>query len=170
MGCIELNIHLGKKRKTNNALSAELLLLQNNTFKFIAQQTAIKSQPEKNNDIGLVLDMVKLSKSRESKLTRRKDGTFKSWKGGKTKAQLKKKKQNFHGIAVHIGKEFRRQNRRTAKVGDIVRTKKLDGRFHRGAFWYIRTRNGWRKSPSQTRKPTKAMIKKVNTSSRKGRR
>ena len=114
--------------------------------------------------------MVKLTKARKRKLIRNPDGTIKEWKGGKTKAQLKKKKQNFHGIAIHIGKEFRKQHRRSPKVGDIVRTKKLDGRFHKGAFWYIRTKNGWRRSPTGTRKPTRAQIKRVNANSREGRR
>ncbi len=113
--------------------------------------------------------MTKLTKARKRKLTRRADGTFKSWKGGKSKGQLKKKKNTFQGIATHIGLEYKRQHGRVAKVGDIVRTRKLDGSFHKGAFYYIKTRNGWRKSPTATRKPTKAQIRRVDKNSRKGR-
>jgi len=61
------------------------------------------------------------TKKRQKAVVRRKDGTFKVWKGGKRKQDLKKKRNNFHGIAIHLGKEFSRQHGRPAKVGEIVR-------------------------------------------------
>lgn len=66
---------------------------------------------------------------------------------------------SFHGIKTHIGKEFERQKGRVAKIGDIVRTKKSDGTYHKGAFWYIKTRKGWRKFG--LKKPTKSQIVKA---------
>ncbi len=104
---------------------------------------------------------------RQRACMRRRDGTFKKWRGGRTKAQLKKKRNTFQGIAVHIGKEYVRQHGRPARVGAIVRKKKLDGSYHRGAFWYVRTPNGWRKSGP--RKPTRAKIRALCRRSRKGR-
>jgi len=113
--------------------------------------------------------MPRWTKKRQRAVNRRADGTFKPWTGGKSKSQLKKKKNNFQGIAIHIGNEFKKQNKRTAKVGDTVRTKRKDGQYHKGAFWYIKTKNEWRKSPTETRKPTSATIKRVNEASRPGR-
>ncbi len=104
---------------------------------------------------------------RARRLKRRADGTFKTWTGGRTKSELKKKQNNFQGIAIHIGKEYRRQHGRVGKVGAIVRRKKADGSYHRGAFWYVRTKHGWRKSgPS---KPTRARIRRICKTARKGR-
>ncbi len=104
---------------------------------------------------------------RKRALVRRADGTFKKWRGGRTKAQLKKKENTFQGIAVHIGKEYKRQHGRIARVGAIVRTKKKDGSYHRGAFWYVRTPKGWRKSGPQ--KPSRARIRAMCKKARKGR-
>jgi len=113
--------------------------------------------------------MPKFTNKRKAALIRNPDGTFKEWRGGKTKAQLKKKENNFHGIAIHIGKEFKRQRGRTAKVGDIVRFKTKSGAYHKQAYWYIRTKNEWRRSPTMTRKPSKGTINSVNKNSRRGR-
>jgi len=96
---------------------------------------------------------------RESRLIRNEDGTFKKWTGGKTKAQLKKKQNNYQGIAVHIGKEFVKQNKRIARIGDCVRFKTKDGSYHEQAFWYVKTKFGWRKyGPS---KPSEAYLHRV---------
>ncbi len=89
--------------------------------------------------------MVVWTRARKKACIRNSDGTFKRWKGGKKKSELKKKENLVKGIKIHIGKEFVRQHKRIAKVGDIVRTKKSDGTFHKGAFWYIRTKKGWRR-------------------------
>lgn len=103
------------------------------------------------------------TRSRARALKRRADGTFKSWKPptGKKKdtSRNDKKGNNFHGIKTHIGKEFERQRGRVAKVGDIVRTKKSDGTYHKSAFWYIKTRRGWRRF--SLKKPTRAQIVKT---------
>ncbi len=104
---------------------------------------------------------------REKALNRRPDGTFDEWKGGRKLKDLKKKQNNFQGIAIHIGKEFNRQNKRNATTGEIVRTRKKDGSFHRGAEWYIKTGKGWRKFGPK--KPNKTQIKIFNEVSRKGR-
>jgi len=108
------------------------------------------------------------SKKRRASLNRRPDGTFGPWKGGKSKAQLKKKSNPFKGIAIHIGKEFVRQNRRKAKVGSICRFKKMDGSFHRQAEWYVKTKHGWRKSRTRQRKPKRSQIVNILKISRKG--
>ena len=116
-----------------------------------------------------MVNVVKWTKARNRKLTRRKDGTFKKWAGGYKLSEMKKKQNNFHGIAIHIGKEYKRQHGRPAKVGSIVRTKRQDGKFHKGAYWYIRTSAEWRRSPTHERKPSRAVIMKVMLSSRTGR-
>lgn len=107
------------------------------------------------------------TKKRRRACVRDRKGRFKLWRGGRTKAQLKKKKNTFQGIAVHIGKEYVRQHGRPARVGAIVRKKKSDGSFHRGAFWYVKTPNGWRKAGQ--RKPSRAKIRALCRRSRKGR-
>jgi len=108
------------------------------------------------------------SKKRRSALNRRPDGTFGPWKGGKTKARLKKKSNPFKGIAIHIGKEFAKQHGRRARVGSIVRFRKSDGSFHRQAEWYVKTKNGWRKTRTRQRKPTRAQLTRILKISRKG--
>ena len=105
---------------------------------------------------------------RRNALNRRKDGTFGPWKGGRSKKNLPKKRNTFHGIAVHIGKEYKKQNGRKAKVGDIVRTKKKDGSYHGGAWWYVRTPDGWRRSPTGTRKPSRFHVSRLIKNSREG--
>lgn len=113
--------------------------------------------------------MPAMSRKRKRRLTRNPDGTFKVWSGGYTKNQLSKKVNNYQGIATHIGKQFKKQNGRTAKVGDIHRTKNLDGSYNKQAEYYIKTKNGWRKSPTRTKKPSKSIIRKVDENSRRGR-
>lgn len=108
------------------------------------------------------------SKKRRVALNRRANGTFGPWKGGKTKAQLKKKKNPFKGIAIHIGKEFVKQHGHKARVGSICRFKKLDGSFHRQAEWYVKTKHGWRKTRTRQRKPTRSQIINILKISRKG--
>jgi len=103
--------------------------------------------------------MTGFTKKRRRALKRNPDGTFKEWKGGRKKSELKKKSNTFQGIKVHIGKEFKRQHGRKAGLGSIVRTKKKDGNYHKGAFWYIKTKKGWRRLGE--RKPSKALIKRV---------
>ena len=75
----------------------------------------------------------------------------------------------FHGIATHIGKELKRQHVRTANTGEAVRTKTKDGTYHKQAFWYIRTRFGWKKHGPN--KPSQSYLKRVRkglTNHRKG--
>jgi len=76
----------------------------------------------------------KFTAKRKRALNRRANGTFGPWKGGKTKSQLKKKENTFQGIAIHIGKEFKKQHGRKAKVGEVVRTKRQDGEYHKGSY------------------------------------
>lgn len=111
---------------------------------------------------------MKMTPSRKKSLIRDSKGRIKKWKGGKSKKDLKKKKNNFQGISIHIGNEFKKQNGRTAKIGDSVRTKNKSGSFHKSAEFYVKTKNGWRSTGNQ-KKPTKAEIKKLNENSRKGR-
>lgn len=115
--------------------------------------------------------MAKWSAARARKVRRRPDGSFRAWPGGQTKAELPKKENNFHGIAVHLSHAYAAQNNgRTPRVGDIHRTKKKDGTYHREAFWYIKTRYGWRKSPTETRRPSAAVVRRVLYTARPGRR
>ena len=85
------------------------------------------------------------------------------------RAEKQKSKQSKHrALMVRVGREFKRQNGRAARVGDIVRKKKLDESYDKGAFWYIRTPNGWRTSPSKKRKPTESQINRVCNEAKKG--
>ena len=113
--------------------------------------------------------MPKWTSQRASKCVRNPDGSFKKWMGGKTKSELKKQENTYQGIAVHIGKEFVKQHGRTAKVGEVVRFKTQSGAYHKQAMWYVRTPNGWRKSPTETRKPTRSQITQICNNSRRGR-
>ena len=106
---------------------------------------------------------------REAKCTRDKRGRFVEWKGGYTKRQLTKKRNSFHGNAVHIGLEFKRQHGRTARTGEIVRTKTKAGRYHRTAVWYVKTPMGWRETGSK-RRPTPARIQALCKKARTGKR
>lgn len=100
------------------------------------------------------------TRSRARALTRDAKGRFKRWKPpAGEKKDTSRKTGDFHGIKTHIGKEFEKQRGRVAKLGDIVRTKKADGTYHRGAFWYIKTRRGWRRFG--LKKPTRAQIIKA---------
>ena len=108
------------------------------------------------------------TKKRKRACVRRKDGTFKVWKGGRKKSQLKKKRNTYQGIAVHIGKEYVRQHGRAGKVGAIVRKKRKDGNYHQGADWYVRTKYGWRDTGSPV-KPSRARIRRLCARARKGR-
>ncbi len=108
--------------------------------------------------------------ARRAKLARRRpDGTFLPWPGGRTKASLPKKEQTFHGIAVHLSAAFEAEHGRPPRVGDVHRTRKRDGTYHELAWWYIKTRHGWRKSPTGTRRPSAAVVRQVMFSSRPGR-
>ena len=75
--------------------------------------------------------------------------------------KAKRKQSKHHALMVKIGREFKRQNGKAAGVEDIVRRKKQDGSYDKGAFWYIKTPKGWISSPSKKRKPTKAQINRV---------
>jgi len=107
------------------------------------------------------------TQKRQRACVRGKDGRFVRWKGGRTKSQLKKKENTFHGIAVHIGREFIRQRGRTARVGETVRTKTKSGSYHKQAMWYVRTPHGWRRTGS-TRRPTVAQIEALCKRARRG--
>ncbi len=109
------------------------------------------------------------NRRRAAALNRRADGTFGPWKGGARLADLPKKENTYQGIAVHIGAQFKKQNGRTAKVGELHRTRKADGSFHRQAAWYVLTRHGWRKSPTLTRKPSPAQVRTILEGARPGR-
>ena len=96
----------------------------------------------------------------EDEKQRQKEFSIEARKREKAKKQ-KRKQSKHHALMVRIGREFKRQNGKAAGVGDIVRRKKLDGSYDKGAFWYIKTPKGWVRSPSKKRKPTKAQINRV---------
>ena len=64
-------------------------------------------------------------------------------------------------LTLKYSQEFRRQNGRAAKVGDIVRQKNIDGSYNKSSGWFIYTKRGWVRSPSKKRKPTESQIKRV---------
>jgi hypothetical protein len=113
----------------------------------------------------MILNPIGGNIGRSLRAVRNPDGTFRNWIGGSDVSQSNRN-SSAHGIKVHIGKEFSRQKGRTAKTGDIVRTKTQDGTYNKQASWYIRTKNGWRESPTKTSKPSEATIKRVNEKSR----
>ncbi len=113
--------------------------------------------------------MAQWSKRRARLARRRSDGTFKAWPGGTSIRNLKKKENTYHGIQTHIGKQFIAQTGRRAKTGDIHRTRKADGTFHRQAMWYVKTPHGWRKSPTEFRRPTPKEIRLIISTARAGR-
>ncbi len=112
--------------------------------------------------------MRRWTKKRKSRLIRDTKGRFKRWTGGRTKSQLKKKRNTYQGIAVHIGKEYARQHGRAAPIGSAVRKKRKDGKYHRGADWYVRTKHGWRDTGSPMR-PSAARIRQLSRNARPGR-
>lgn len=108
------------------------------------------------------------TKARQARVVRGSGGRFKEWKGGKSKAEIPKKRQNYHGGATHIGKEFARQHGRPAQVGEIVRKKTEKGDYHDGSYWYVRTKFGWRNTGKQV-KPAPAELKYFLQHAREGR-
>ena len=110
------------------------------------------------------------TKRRASKCVRDSKGRFAYWKGGRTIGQYSTRwrQNNAHGIRTHIGQEFRRQHGRPAVIGDAVRTKRKDGRYHKGAEWYVKTPHGWRNT-GKLRKPTPAEIKRICAKARPSR-
>jgi hypothetical protein len=107
------------------------------------------------------------SEKREKYLIRDKHGRFKEWRGGITYTKT------HHGLMTHIGVEFKRQNGRKARVGDVVRKKIKSGAYHKEADWYCRTRYGWREMQTLgytgKRKPTRKEINVVLKRARPGR-
>lgn len=81
--------------------------------------------------------MTSWNRSRAMKAVRSKNGTFKSWKGGR-------KKETHNGAMSSIGHEYKRQTGKTAKVGSVVRRKNRDGKYNKGSPWYVKTVFGWR--------------------------
>jgi hypothetical protein len=108
------------------------------------------------------------TKARADRARRRADGTFRIWTGGRTLASLPKKQNNFHGIAVHIGKAFAKANGRPARTGDVFRWKNNDGTYNAHAWWYVKTPHGWRKSPTAARKPTPREVAAICRDARPG--
>jgi hypothetical protein len=99
--------------------------------------------------------MAKWSARRASIARRRPDGTFKTWRGGGTLAdESDRRKTGLAGTQRHIEERFISQAGRPSKVGDLHRTRTRSGEFHKLAFWYVRTPHGWRKSPTETRRPS----------------
>lgn len=98
---------------------------------------------------------------------RNKKGQIISWPGGKTAG--KKGDKTWHGTRIRLGREFKRQRKRKAKPGDIVRDRDKDGSYNRSSPWHIFTRFGWRKSPSGKKKPAKSTITRTLEGARKGR-
>jgi hypothetical protein len=102
---------------------------------------------------------------REARCVRDSRGRFKKWTGGLSRAEDPRDSSRA-GLYRHISADFRKLKGRAPRVGDIHRCVDSDGSYHAQAFWYVRTKNGWRRSPTEQRKPTKAQIRKVNDRSR----
>lgn len=109
------------------------------------------------------------NKKRAARVRRRPDGAIKEWTGGRTLSTLPKQRNDFQGIATHIGELFAREHGRPARVGDLHRTRTTSGQYHKQAAWYVMTKHGWRKSPTKTRKPTPDEINALLSSARPGR-
>jgi hypothetical protein len=107
----------------------------------------------------------KWTRARAAKCVRRKDGTFRGWKGGRTKAQMKKQRNSVHGTRIHIGHWFGKWAERKPQVGDFFRMRLADGTYHAGATIYGYTPHGWRDTGSR-RKPTPAQIARLCERSR----
>lgn len=107
--------------------------------------------------------------TRARKVRRRADGTFLPWRGGRSLSTIRAQRQSFQGIAAHIGAGYRAQHGRPAKTGDLFRWRTSDGSYHRQAFWYIKTRHGWRRSPTGTAKPSPAVVRQVCANAKPGR-
>jgi hypothetical protein len=108
--------------------------------------------------------MPEMTRKRESKLVRNPDGTFREWIGGRED----NRDSSFRGLHQHNTADFKRQEGRSPRVGDVVRHENKDGSYHQQAMWYIRTENGWRRSPTERRKPTPTEIRRTNRESRRG--
>jgi hypothetical protein len=108
---------------------------------------------------------------RAAKCVRDKSGRFLQWKGGRTKAQLGKKRNSIHGTRIHIGHWFRKWAERGPQLGEFFRMRKPDGTYHAGATFYVYTPRGWRDTGS-ARQPTPAAIAELCRRARpsKGRR
>ena len=95
------------------------------------------------------------------KLTRNPNGTFKDWAG--------KRDMSHHGLRVHMGAVFKKQHGRPAQVGEAVRKTTKSGAHHKNSVWWIKTPHGWRRSPTNTRKPSAVQIKAAMKRARPGR-
>lgn len=104
------------------------------------------------------------TRERERRLRRNPDGTFREWTGG----EEDNRDSSFRGLHIHTDADFRRQEGRSSRVGDVVRHKNQDGSYHKQSMWYVKTENGWRRSPTEKRKPTAAEIRRTNERSRRG--
>ena len=98
-------------------------------------------------------------------------GRFKKWPGGRDIKDYPAKWRNWtqHGTRVHIGMEFKKQHNRRPRIGDIVRNKTKNGRYHKSAYWYVYTRYGWSVTASRS-KPSTATIKRICANARPTRR
>lgn len=106
---------------------------------------------------------------RAARARRRPDGTFIEWTGGRTLASLPKQRNDYQGIATHIGELFAREHGRKPRPGDLHRTRTKDGSYNKQAAWYIYTPHGWRKSPTKTTRPSDRTVAQVLAASRPGR-
>jgi rubredoxin len=86
------------------------------------------------------------------------DGSFNDLPGGHSQKYM---------LMVKMGKEFKRQNGRAPKTGDILRKKNQDGSYNKGSMWHILTLHGWKRSPSKKRKPTESQIRRVCQNSKR---
>jgi len=109
----------------------------------------------------------KWTPEREAAAVRDGRGRIIRWKGGRTKAQMKKQRNNFHGTKTHMGREFAEQYGRPATLGEFVRKEMPDGRHHPQSTWYVKTPHGWR-DLGTTRKPTAATLARAMKKSRPG--
>jgi hypothetical protein len=112
---------------------------------------------------------IKWTKRRKSACKRDAKGRFQEWIGGRSKREMKTPKNNYHGTAVHVGKEFAAQHGRPARVGDMVRTKTSDGTYHASSYWYVKTPKGWRNT-GYREKPSPSVTTQMKARARGGRK
>jgi hypothetical protein len=97
--------------------------------------------------------MPKWTTERARRCIRDSKGRFKKWTGGKTRAE-DPRYSSRKGLYTHLTADFKRQEGRAPRVGDVHRRENLDGSPHAQSFYYIRTPFGWRRSDTEQRKPT----------------
>jgi len=110
--------------------------------------------------------MPRWTREREKRCVRNSDGTFREWTGGKTRVE-DPRDSSRRGMNIHLTADFKRQEGRDPKVGDVHRRENRDGSAHAQSFFYVRTDHGWRRSETEQQRPTAAQVREQIEKSRR---